>query len=120
MMVIGILAAVAIPGYQRFIERAKVSSVRGNVHVIQTGVEAFNVVNLGTYPVAADAAAVRAMLPGAEYPENPFTLAPTVVAWDADPVDSGEITISTLPGGGYRIRAMGLTNMITPDVQVGD
>lgn len=117
--IIGILAAVTIPSYVRFAKRAKEAAVKENMHVVQSGVELFAVDNEGTYPLAADAAAVQALMPAATYPANPFSGAVTNVTWDIDPVNAGQISVTTLPGGGYRIRAMGELAFLTPDVFSG-
>jgi prepilin-type N-terminal cleavage/methylation domain-containing protein len=120
VVIIGILAAIAIPNFQRLIKRAKESSVRGNVHCIHIGIEAYSVDHAAVYPTQADDAAVQALLPGGAYPENPFTRAPTNVPWNADPADPGEISITSLPGGGYMLKARGLDAMLEPTITVGD
>ena len=70
--------------------------------------------------LACGSSEVEALLPGGVYPENPFTRAPTVVPWNADPADPGEISITSLPGGGYTLKARGLVAMLEPDIVVGD
>lgn len=120
VIIIGILAAIAIPNFQHLIKRSKEASVRGNVHTIQIAVEAYSVDHAAVYPVQANDADVQALLPGGAYPENPFTRAPTVVPWNADPADPGEVSITSLPGGGYRLRARGLLAMLQPDIVAGD
>jgi prepilin-type N-terminal cleavage/methylation domain-containing protein len=120
VVIIGILAAIAIPNFQRLIKRSKEASVRGNVHTIQIAVEAFAVDHGAVYPVQADDAEIQAILPGGGYPENPFTRTATAVPWNADPADPGEISITSLPGGGYMLRARGLDAMLQPDIVAGD
>jgi prepilin-type N-terminal cleavage/methylation domain-containing protein len=120
VVIIGLLAAIAIPNFQHLIKRAKEASVRGNVHSIQIAIEAFAVDHSAVYPVQADDAEIQALLPGGAYPENPFTRAPTNVPWNADPVDPGEISITSLPGGGYMLQAEGLVAPLDPDIVVGD
>jgi prepilin-type N-terminal cleavage/methylation domain-containing protein len=120
VVIIGILAAIAIPNMQHLIKRSKEASVRGNVHTIHVGIEAYSVDHAAVYPLQADDAALQALLPGGAYPENPFTRAPTVVPWNADPADPGEISITSLPGGGYMLKARGLAAMLEPDIVVGD
>ena len=120
VLIIGILAAITIPNYMRFTIRAKEANVRENMHVMQTGIEVFAVDNDGTYPTAADDAAIQANLPAAQYPLNPFSKVVTVVAWNANPGNPGEISIFNLPGGGYMLRAMGKSALMTPDLQVGN
>ena len=120
VVIIGILAAIAIPNFQHLIKRAKEASVRGNVHTIQIGIEAFSVDHSAVYPVQADDAEIQARLPGGAYPENPFTRAPTNVPWNADPADPGEVSITSLAGGGYMLKARGLAAMLEPTITVGD
>ena len=120
VVIIGILAAIAIPNFQHLIKRSKEASVRGNVHTIQIAIEAYAVDHAAVYPVQANDADVQALLPGGAYPENPFTRAATVVPWNADPADPGEVSITSLPGGGYRLRARGLLAMLQPDIVAGD
>ena len=120
VIIIGILAAIAIPNFQHLIKRSKEASVRGNVHMIQIAVEGFAVDHSAVYPVQANDGDIQALLPGGAYPENPFTKAPTVVPWNADPADPGEISITSLPGGGYMLRARGLVAMLEPDIVAGD
>jgi prepilin-type N-terminal cleavage/methylation domain-containing protein len=120
VVIIGVLAAIAIPNFQHLIKRSKEASVRGNVHCVQIGIEAYAADHSAVYPVQADDAALQALLPHGEYPENPFTRAPTNVPWNADPADPGEISITSLPGGGYVLKARGLAAMLEPAIVVGD
>jgi general secretion pathway protein G len=120
VMVIGVLAAIIIPNYLRFAERAKNALVRENMHVIQTGIEAFSVERLGVYPHQADEPALLVHLPSAAYPRNPFTNAATAVGWNANPAAPGEIGIFNLPGGGYMLVGQGAEGILTPDIVVGD
>jgi general secretion pathway protein G len=120
VMIIGILAAIIIPNYLKFAERAKNALVRENMHVIQTGIETFSVERLGYYPLQADEPTLLAHLPDGAYPRNPFTNAATAVAWNADPAAPGEIAIYNLPGGGYRLRGHGGEGILSPDVTAGN
>ena len=120
VMVIGILAAIIIPNYLRFAERAKNALVRENMHVIQTGIESFSVERLGVYPLPADEPQLLAHLPNGVYPRNPFTNAVTAVGWNANPAAPGEIGLFNLPGGGYMLVGHGGEGILTPDIVVGD
>ena len=73
VVIIGILAAIAIPNFVAMQDRAREASVKANMHSFQLAVEDFAVKNTGTYPVAANAAAVQANLPSGNWPTNPFT-----------------------------------------------
>jgi prepilin-type N-terminal cleavage/methylation domain-containing protein len=107
VVIIGILAAIAIPNFISMQDRAREGSVKANMHTLQLGVEDFAVQNDGTYPVAADAAAVEANLPDGAYPDNPFTNAETAVDWAAAPAASGEIGFSTATTSQYVIEGFG-------------
>ena len=119
-MIIGTLAAITIPNYLKFAERAKDAVVRENMHVVQTGMELFSVDRLGLYPQPADEAALIALLPRASYPRNPFTNAVTNVVWNAAPGAPGEVGISNLPGDGYMLQGHGSKALLTPPIVVGD
>ncbi len=120
IVIIGILAAIAIPNFQRLINRTKEASVRSNVHTIQIGIEGYAVDHGAIYPQAADEPDLLLLLPRGQYPDNPFTKAVTVVPWNADPGDPGEISITNLPGGGYMLKAQGLQAILEPTIVVGD
>ncbi len=88
VVIIGILAAIAIPNFLSMQDRAKEGSVRANMHTIQVTFEDFNVQTNGTYPTAAASATpngdvLQDLLPGAVFPNNPFTAAATPFAWGA-------------------------------------
>ena len=53
VVIIGILAAIAIPNFVRVIDRAKVASVKANMHTMQVTVEAMSIDKMGRYPDAA-------------------------------------------------------------------
>jgi general secretion pathway protein G len=119
VMIIGIIAAITIPNYLKFAARAKEAVVQENMHTVQLAIESFAVAQLGVYPQPADEVALKALLPSASYPSNPFTNAETAVSWNADPGAAGEIGIFKLPGGGYRLRGRG-TNGFLGDIVAGD
>jgi prepilin-type N-terminal cleavage/methylation domain-containing protein len=54
VVIIGILAAVAIPNYISMQNRAKESSVKANAHSVQLVVEDYSVRHNGIYPALAD------------------------------------------------------------------
>src|ERR1700693_5152425 len=91
IVIIGILAAIAIPNFIAMQDRAREASVKANMHSFQLAVEDFAVKNTGTYPVAADDAAVKANMPSGNYPKNPFSGANDAWTWAADPAASGII-----------------------------
>jgi prepilin-type N-terminal cleavage/methylation domain-containing protein len=89
VVVIGILAAIGIANYGSMRNRAKVASVKSNMHSIHLAAEDFAARNEGVYP--ANAASVTAeggltfvgLLPSGAPPMNPFTNAATGLNWGA-------------------------------------
>ncbi len=79
VVIIGILAAIAIPNFIRMQARAKEASTKSNCHTVQLAAEDFAVQNDGVY--AADVGTdvtpagetITQMLPNAALLENPFT-----------------------------------------------
>ena len=69
VVIIGILAAIAIPNFISMQDRAKEASVKANMHTFQLASEDYSVQNDGTYSTTAAAAA--ALLPS-DF-KNPFT-----------------------------------------------
>jgi len=52
ILIIGILLALIIPNFVLFQERARRSSVKNNMHVVQTAMEAYSVDHYGNFPNA--------------------------------------------------------------------
>ena len=78
VVIIGILAAIAIPNFISMQDRAKEASVKSNCHTVQLAAEDFSVQNDGVY--ADDLAdttpggdTMVALLPGGANLTNPFT-----------------------------------------------
>jgi type IV pilus assembly protein PilA len=92
VVIIGILAAIAIPNFINMQARAKEASVKSNCHTVQLAAEDFAVQNDGVYAdnVGVDAApsgdTITDMLPGGALMENPFTKAAT------EPIDGAAAT----------------------------
>lgn len=116
VVIIGILAAIAIPNFISMQDRAKEASVKSNCHTTQLAAEDFSVQNDGVY--AADLADVTpggdtivALLPQSALLVNPFTKGQT------EPVDglatttgqSGYLVITDATGTnvGYNINGWG-------------
>jgi prepilin-type N-terminal cleavage/methylation domain-containing protein len=73
VVIIGILAAIAIPNFIAMQNRAKEGSTKANMHTLQLAAEDYGVQNDGVYTADAEAAGtagLSAMLP-ANY-KNPF------------------------------------------------
>jgi len=79
VVIIGILAAIAIPNFINMQARAKEASCKSNCHTVQLAAEDFAVQNDGVYAgnVAGDVTpagqTIVQMLPGGVLLENPFT-----------------------------------------------
>ncbi len=54
VVIIGILAAIAIPNFVKVIAKAKCSSVKANMHTLQVATETANVDSNGVYPSTSD------------------------------------------------------------------
>jgi type IV pilus assembly protein PilA len=122
VVIIGILAAIAIPNFINMQSRAKEASVKSNCHTVQLAAEDFAVQSDGVYSddVALDTTpsgdTITDMLPGGVALENPFTKAAT------EPVDGAAATagqtgyVPTVVGGvnvGYVITGVGKTAAVT-------
>ena len=72
VVIIGILAAIAIPNFIAMQNRAKEGSTKANMHTFQLAAEDYGVQNDGAYAIAATV--VEPMLPnaGANF-KNPFS-----------------------------------------------
>jgi type IV pilus assembly protein PilA len=100
VVIIGILAAIAIPNFISMQDRAKEASTKSNCHTVQLAAEDFSVQNNGVY--ATLVANFSASLPSGALLTNPFTKAVT------EPVDG----LATTPGQtGYVVIAQGGTNV---------
>ena len=113
VVIIGILAAIAMPNFVSMLDRAKESDLSENMHTFQLAIEDFAVQNTGSYPVAADAAAVQANLPSGTWPRNPFTgAANQAPVWAANPAASGVMGVNPVSTVGYTIRGYGKSGLI--------
>ena len=112
VVIIGILAAIAIPNFVEMQARAREASVKANMHSMQLAVEDFAVKNTGAYPVAADDAAVQANMPAGNYPRNPFSGANDAWTWGADPAAPGIIGVNPATTTTYVIKGYGRSALI--------
>jgi prepilin-type N-terminal cleavage/methylation domain-containing protein len=112
VVIIGILAAIAIPNFIAMQDRAREGSLKANMHSFQLVVEDFATKNSGTYPLAADDAAVVAGMPGGTYPKNPFTGTADAWVWGADPAASGIVGSNPATTTGYRIKGYGKSALL--------
>ncbi|MEP7028282.1 MAG: prepilin-type N-terminal cleavage/methylation domain-containing protein [Candidatus Eisenbacteria bacterium] len=114
VLVIGILAAVAIPNFVTMVGRAREASAKTNMHLLQTAAEDFSAVSSGRYPdnasdTADDGLTLMQHVPRQVYPTNPFTQSATAVQFDADPTagNPGEIGFNPATPDSYRIKGIG-------------
>ncbi len=112
VVIIGILAAIAIPNFIAMQDRAREASVKANMHSFQLAIEDFAVKSSGTYPVAADNPAVLANMPGGVYPKNPFSGANDAWTLAADPAAAGIIGTNPMTVGGYTIKGYGKSALL--------
>ncbi|MBN2185449.1 MAG: prepilin-type N-terminal cleavage/methylation domain-containing protein [Candidatus Krumholzibacteriota bacterium] len=118
VVIIGILAAIAIPNFINMQARAKEASVKSNCHTVQLAAEDFAVQNDGVYAgTAADATpsgdVLQDLLPGGALMENPFTKVATepvfVAAATAGQTGYVVVTVSGV-NIGYTITGCGKTD----------
>jgi type IV pilus assembly protein PilA len=116
VVVIGILAAIAIPNFVSMVSRAKETSVRANCHIVQLAAEDFAVQNEAVYAADVDNAqtltgrTITDILPKSQLLENPFTKARTepVNGPAANPGETGYACVQQNGvSAGYRITAVG-------------
>jgi prepilin-type N-terminal cleavage/methylation domain-containing protein len=117
VVIIGILAAIAIPNFINMQARAKEASVKSNCHTVQLAAEDFSVQNDGVYSngladVLPSGDTIIDLLPGGVLLENPFTKAATepVVGLPAAAGSTGYLSIDSDADGtmdGYQIDGLG-------------
>ena len=112
VVIIGVLAAIAMPNFVSMVDRAKESDLAENMHTFQLAIEDFAVRNTGQYPVGADAAAVQANLPAGVWPRNPFTGVADAPTWGVNPAASGVFGANPVSTVGYTIRGFGKSALL--------
>jgi type IV pilus assembly protein PilA len=104
VVIIGILAAIAIPNFINMQARAKEASCKSNCHTVQLAAEDFSVQNDGVYAtnngdILPSGDTIQDLLPQGLPLENPFTKVATEPTWGA---------AAAAPGGtGYVIDGQG-------------
>jgi len=104
VVIIGILAAIAIPNFVSMQARAKEASVRSNAHTTQLAAEDYAVQENGIYassiavagPVSGNS--MTDLMPGGAVPDNPFTGLAGVA--DGNAVTTSGMVNFGLPAGG--------------------
>jgi prepilin-type N-terminal cleavage/methylation domain-containing protein len=108
VVIIGILAAIAIPNFMNMQRRAKEGSLKGNMHTLQLIVENFACLNDGGYPADNNAVTLHTnetledLKPGGAgslWMDNPFTGQPTMMIWSPNQVNPIVPTEPDLPPG---------------------
>src|SRR5512139_2979393 len=112
VVIIGILAAIAIPNFISMQDRAREGSVKANMHTLQLAVEDFAVQNDGTYPAAGDQAAVEALLPGGVVMDNPFSGAASNITWPGVAAAQGDLGYDIPAVNQYSISGYGSTAVL--------
>jgi type IV pilus assembly protein PilA len=90
IIIIGILAAIAIPMFLNQRDKAKVATVKGGVHTIELGVATYAVDHDDNYP--ATGAVSKATL------IDPVTSTPYVDNWPPNPYTAGDMAEGTTAG----------------------
>jgi len=87
VVIIGILAAIAIPNFIAMERRAKEASVKGSMHTVDLALEDFATGSGGTYPggIAGTTPGWLARFPNATPPSDPYCGAPYALGGYAGP-----------------------------------
>jgi len=101
VVIIGILAAIAIPNFVSMQNRAREAKVKSHAHALQLAAEDFAVRNDGVYSDAA--ADVLPLLPGAALLDNAFTGAPSEPQFGAVAATPGQIGLVAIVQGGVSV-----------------
>lgn len=109
VVVIGLLAAMAIPNYMNMQNHAREASTKSNAHTVQLAVEDFSVRNDGLY--STNPADLTPLLPGQGLMVNSFSGISTEPQFGAAALVPGQIGIEAVMDGaivsGYTITAFG-------------
>jgi prepilin-type N-terminal cleavage/methylation domain-containing protein len=114
VVIIGVLAAIAIPNYISLRKRAQDATIKATMHTVQLCMEDFSVQNNGNYPTSASDAitsgqTLAQLCPNGNFPPNPLTDLPSVVQWNANPSTGmpGELALNPALSNSYRLKANG-------------
>jgi len=97
VVIIGILAAIAIPNFISMQDRAKEAKVKGAAHTVQLAAEDFAVRNDGIYSDAG--ADLQPLLPGGNLLDNAFDGNPSEPRFAAAAAAPGEVGIVAVVQG---------------------
>ena len=114
VVIIGILAAIAIPNFQAMRRRAQEASIKSNMHTVQVALEDFGLQNDFVYPISAvttlpDGRNLAQICPTGAYPVNPYTNATSVVLFNSNPTagNKGELAINPALPNTYQVKGNG-------------
>jgi type IV pilus assembly protein PilA len=117
VVIIGILAAIAIPNFIAMQNRAKEGSTKANMHTLQLSAEDYGVQNDGVYAATCDGTHIANLLP-ANF-KNPFSQATAGGAWEdrgtfaaAATATAGLVSYSDSAMSQYNIKGHGKTAAI--------
>jgi prepilin-type N-terminal cleavage/methylation domain-containing protein len=101
VVIIGILAAIAIPNFISMQDRAKEAKVKGGAHTVQLAAEDFAVRNDGIYSDAGGD--LLALLPGGALLDNAFSGVASEPQWAGAAGAIGQIGILAIAQGGVNV-----------------
>jgi prepilin-type N-terminal cleavage/methylation domain-containing protein len=114
VVIIGLLAAVAIPNYASMQRNAQEGGVKSNMHTLQLVMEDYSVQNDGYYPTSAvsalpDGRTLEDLCPTGSFPVNPFTSSPSSVNFNSDPPagSPGQLAVNPALATMYIIKGNG-------------
>jgi len=114
VVIIGILAAIAIPNFISMQNRAKEGTVKSNMHTVQMSIEDFSLLNDSQYPTSSaatvpDGRTLGQVCPTSQFPQNPWTKTSSVVQWNANPTAGakGELAINPALASWYQLKGNG-------------
>jgi len=114
VVIIGVLAAIAIPNFISMTKRAQEGAVKANMHTVQVSMEDFSIQNDGNYAVSAasttpDGRTLSQVCPGGSFPANPFTKLPSVVLFNVNPTagNPGEMAFNPALATNYMLKGNG-------------
>jgi type II secretion system protein G len=113
IIIIGILAAIAIPMFLSQRNKAKDASVKEGIHSIQVGIQSYAVDNNDAYPAAAQVSNTTLAGYVDNWPKNPF--GPTATTLMAEGAGQGQYNYTVPASNTFRLVGhMTSTNVTVP------
>jgi prepilin-type N-terminal cleavage/methylation domain-containing protein len=118
VVIIGVIAAIAIPNFMQLQGRAKEAAVKSNMHTTQLAAEDYSVTNNGIY--ATDVADLSGILPDSTGFLNPFTGAMELPI-DGSASSPGQVGYDEVgsPPTGYTITGFGMGGLVNMTLSSG-